>query len=360
MCVCWKNAAACMGTTRRILDRVLDEDAIVNVKILLFASFNDAAGLGQTALFLPLAQATVADVRAALVTQHPALAKRLDTAVAAVNQEFAFPQDAVHDGDEVAFFPPVSVFSGMVRGETRADDGIAETDHLEYEAYAPMAVAKMRQVATEIRAQFPDVQGIAIVQRVGRLAVGQNTILIACASGHRDGGCFEAARYGIDRLKQIGLGSPQPAYSLTEEKVRFAYETEVFYSMLDSAELCQFVYGPTWTLYDGKDTVQMINSVTGWDMTIEELMEVGRRRLNLFRVFNAREGLTRNADKLPKKFFKQLQGTGPTAGFTITHEEIDSAIDSYYKMAGWTNDGVPTRETLKKHDVEWAAEYLPA
>jgi len=166
--------------------------------------------------------------------------------------------------------------------------------------------------------------------------------------------------FNLDRLKQIGLGSPQPAYSLTEEKVRFAYETEVFYSMLDSAELCQFVYGPTWTLYDGKDTVNMINSVTGWDLTIEELMEVGRRRLDLFRVFNAREGLTRNADKLPKKFFKELKGTGPTAGFSLTHEEVESALDTYYKMAGWTNNGVPTAETLKKHDIEWAAEYLPA
>ena len=79
--------------------------------------------------------------------------------------------------------------------------------------------------------------------------------------------------FNLDRLKQIGLGSPQPAYSLTEEKVRFAYETEVFYSMLDSAELCQFVYGPTWTLYDGKDTVAMMNAVTGWDLTVEELMD---------------------------------------------------------------------------------------
>ncbi|HXD08968.1 MAG TPA: aldehyde ferredoxin oxidoreductase family protein [Anaerolineales bacterium] len=166
--------------------------------------------------------------------------------------------------------------------------------------------------------------------------------------------------FNLDRLKQIGLGAPQPAYSLTEEKVRFAYETEVFYSMLDSAELCQFVYGPTWTLYDAKDTANMINSVTGWDVTVDELMEVGRRRLNLFRVFNAREGLNRNADKLPKKFFKELKGTGPTAGFALTHEEIESALDSYYKFAGWTSDGVPTTDTLKKHDIEWAAEYLPA
>jgi len=166
--------------------------------------------------------------------------------------------------------------------------------------------------------------------------------------------------FNLDRLKQIGLGEPQPAYSLTEEKVRFAYETECFYSMLDSAELCQFVWGPTWTLYDGKQTAEMINAVTGWDMTVDELVDVGRRRLNLFRVFNAREGLGRKDDKLPKKFFKALEGEGPTAGFALTHEEIDSAIDHYYKLAGWTADGVPTPETLKKHDIEWAAEYLPA
>jgi aldehyde:ferredoxin oxidoreductase len=93
---------------------------------------------------------------------------------------------------------------------------------------------------------------------------------------------------------------------------------------------------------------------------VDELMEVGRRRLDLFRLFNAREGLGRKDDKLPKKFFKQLKGTGPTAGFALTHEEIDSAIDHYYKLAGWTSDGAPTRETLKKHDIEWAVEYLPA
>lgn len=168
------------------------------------------------------------------------------------------------------------------------------------------------------------------------------------------------ADLNLDRLKLLGLGEPQAAYSLTPEKVRFAYKTEAFYSMLDSAELCQFVFGPAWTLYGPAETAEMIRAVTGWDITVDELVAVGERRLNLFRVFNAREGLGRKDDNLPKKFFKQLAGTGPTAGFVLTHEEVDSAIDTYYKLAGWTNDGVPTRETLKKHDVEWAAEYLPA
>ena len=55
----------------------------------------------------------------------------------------------------------------------------------------------------EIREKFPEVQGIAIAQRIGKLHVGQNTVLIACSSAHRNDGCFEAARYGIDRLKEI-------------------------------------------------------------------------------------------------------------------------------------------------------------
>jgi aldehyde:ferredoxin oxidoreductase len=87
---------------------------------------------------------------------------------------------------------------------------------------------------------------------------------------------------------------------------------------------------------------------------------VGERRLNLFRTFNAREGLGRKDDKLPKKFFMHLAGVGPTAGIALTHEEIDSAIDHYYQLAGFTSDGVPTAEGLKKLDLEWAADYLPA
>jgi aldehyde:ferredoxin oxidoreductase len=164
----------------------------------------------------------------------------------------------------------------------------------------------------------------------------------------------------LDRLKLIGLGEPQPAYSLTPEKVRFAYNTQLFFSMCDSAELCQFVYGSAWTLYGPKETAEMINAVTGWDMTVDELQIIGARRLNLFRVFNAREGFGRKDDKLPKKFFKALQGEGPTAGFALDKEQIETAIEQYYNLAGWTNDGIPTAETLKRLEIEWAAEYLPA
>ena len=95
-----------------------------------------------------------------------------------------------------------ALFTGMVRGQTSREP-VHETAYLDYEAYVPMAEAKMRQVADEIRARWPSVEGIAIVQRVGRLYPQTPTVLIACTAAHRDTGVFEAARYGIDRLKEI-------------------------------------------------------------------------------------------------------------------------------------------------------------
>ena len=95
-----------------------------------------------------------------------------------------------------------AIFTGMVRGVTVRGKG-HETIYLEYEAYKPMAEEKMRQVANEIRLRWPTIEGVAIVQRVGRLYPRTPTVLIACTAAHRDTGVFEAAHYGIDRLKEI-------------------------------------------------------------------------------------------------------------------------------------------------------------
>ena len=95
-----------------------------------------------------------------------------------------------------------AIFTGMVRGETKRGDA-HDTEYLEYEAYIPMAESKMKQVADEIRAKWDSIEGIAIVQRIGKLFPMTPTVLIACTAAHRDTGVFEAARYGIDRLKEI-------------------------------------------------------------------------------------------------------------------------------------------------------------
>jgi MoaE-MoaD fusion protein len=95
-----------------------------------------------------------------------------------------------------------AIFTGIVREQTSRTDPHT-TSYLEYEAYTPMAETKMRQVADEIRQKWPTIEGIAIVQRVGRLYPGMLSTLIACTSAHRTTGIFDAAHFGIDRLKEI-------------------------------------------------------------------------------------------------------------------------------------------------------------
>jgi len=211
----------------------------MQVEVLFFATLKDRAGRERLRVTLE-DSATVAALKSHLAAQLPTLASALPTALTSINHEFAFAEDRLREGDEVALFPPVSggslpptiflltnealdldelvksitlpttgavcMFTGMVRGVTeRAADPIGphHTLRLEYEAYLPMAEAKMKQVAEEIRGRWPEVEGIALVQRLGSLEPGTPTVLIACSAAHRDTGVFEAARYGIDRLKEI-------------------------------------------------------------------------------------------------------------------------------------------------------------
>ena len=166
-----------------------------------------------------------------------------------------------------------------------------------------------------------------------------------------------AADLYMGRLKQIGVEHTIAPRSLGEDKVRFALQSQRFYSFLDSADLCQFVWGPAWTLYGPAETVELVKAITGWnDYSMDELMTVGERRLNLLRMFNAREGLTRQDDKLPKKFFKALQGAGPTAQVTLSQAELTEAQDLYYELSGWDKaTGNPTAATLKRLELDWAA-----
>lgn len=72
-----------------------------------------------------------------------------------------------------------------------------------------------------------------------------------------------------------------------------------------------------------------------------------------------REGFTRKDDTLPKKFFKPLQGTGPTAGVAVDRVDFEKALDYYYQYVGWTAEGLPTKAKMADLGIEWAAAYLP-
>jgi molybdopterin synthase catalytic subunit len=208
----------------------------MEIRVLFFATLRDRTGLREETLIMP-AGSTVSDLRETIAARHPDAAPSMPTTLVSVNREYAFSEEELHDGDEVALFPPVSggdgggrtivrltrealdmnaalkelvsptsgaacLFTGVVRRHTERDEP-RDTDYLEYEAYPQMAEDKLLQLAAEIRERWPAVEGIALIQRVGHIDPGVPSVLVACTAPHRDSGVFEAARYGIDRLKQV-------------------------------------------------------------------------------------------------------------------------------------------------------------
>ncbi len=160
------------------------------------------------------------------------------------------------------------------------------------------------------------------------------------------------------RIAELGLFDPQPARVLNAEKVRYAFYTQCTYSMLDTLDLCQFVWGPDWQLFSLSQLVEFVRAVTGWPVTVFELQKLGERRLNMLRAFNAREGFGRDQDTIPKKLTKPLKG-GSSDGLFVTVEEVERAKDIYYGMAGWdVATGMPVRAKLEELGIGWVAGEL--
>jgi len=164
-------------------------------------------------------------------------------------------------------------------------------------------------------------------------------------------------KYG-KRAADIGLTNPQPENVLNAAKVEYALKTQYAYSALDTADVCQFVFGPAWQLLGMEDLAGVITAVHGEETTVADLQRLGARRLNMLRAFNAREGITRERDTLPKRLFEPLDG-GPSNGKAVDRSEFEAALETYYEMAGWDPiTGNPPRETLENLDLGWVADEL--
>ena len=160
-----------------------------------------------------------------------------------------------------------------------------------------------------------------------------------------------------DRMAELDLLDPQPSRVLNPEKVRYALYTQWFYSCLDSLDLCQFVWGPSWQLYGPSQMVEMVRAVTGWNVSLWELLKLGERRLNLMRLFNAREGVGADQDTVPPKLAQPLQG-GRSDGVSVDPQSVEEAKAIYYAMAGWDQEGRPTPAKLHELGLGWAVNEL--
>jgi len=214
----------------------------MRVRVLFFGMLKEFAGRASDTLDLPEGS-SVSDVLRHYESQIPRLTESLPSLALAVNQQYAGPDTKLRQDDEVALLPPVSggapdgagetpprqaagrrrysllvretidttrtlarlkrgedgaalVFEGVVRNQTRG----RKTLYLDYEAYEEMALEQMESLADQALQSF-QIRDVAIIHRLGRLEIGETSVLIAVASAHR-AAAFEACRWLIDTLKR--------------------------------------------------------------------------------------------------------------------------------------------------------------
>jgi molybdopterin synthase catalytic subunit len=211
----------------------------MRVRVLFFGMLKDLAGRSGDVVELP-DKAVVRDLLDHYSTEVPRMREALASIAVAVNQEYVGPGVVLKSDDEVGLLPPVSggsegetpsgqpagrrryasivrdaidtagvlarikhgedgaavMFEGVVRNQTRG----RQTLYLDYEAYEEMALAEMEKLAEQALKQFA-VRDVALVHRLGRLEIGEASVLIVVASAHR-AAAFDACRWLIDTLKR--------------------------------------------------------------------------------------------------------------------------------------------------------------
>ena len=199
----------------------------MQIRVLVFGALKDMFGRSADTLDLPEG-ACVEAVLSHYARQTPRFVDLLPSLAVSVNQEYSAPDSILHPGDEVALLPPVSggaeqrvrivrdrintqleldrlklsqdgaavVFEGVVRDNSRG----RRTLYLDYEAYESMALKQMESLSDQAKANYA-IRDVALVHRLGRLEIGETSVLIVVASAHR-GAAFEACRWLIDTLKK--------------------------------------------------------------------------------------------------------------------------------------------------------------
>jgi aldehyde:ferredoxin oxidoreductase len=152
-------------------------------------------------------------------------------------------------------------------------------------------------------------------------------------------------------LGPLGLIEPLDPLDLDSRKVRAFFETQKVWSSYNAVGMCDFVGTPLNGL-EMEPLVAYINAVTGWNMSLYELLKVGERNNTLGRVFNCREGFTPADDLLPQRMHEGI-GNGPLKGQRIDPGEFLAARRTYYQMAGWDPEtGQPTAAKLAELGLE--------
>ncbi len=209
----------------------------MRIEVLFFGQLKDIVGRSSDQSELPEG-ARMETLFARLASEHPRLRAMAGSIAMARNQEFVALDEPLADGDEVAFMPPVSGGSGwiehaedasgfyaitlepldpraLVESLQTGDDGAVitfegvtrnntkgrSTLYLDYECYAPMALAKMREIGRDLLEKH-GIRALGFIHRVGRLEIKEASVIIVVCSAHRQA-AYDASLEAINRLKKL-------------------------------------------------------------------------------------------------------------------------------------------------------------
>lgn len=229
----------------------------------------------------------------------------------------------------------------LAEGVMRAAEKIGGESH-----YFALHVKGQELPMHEPRGKYNVGMGYAISE------IGADHLVVA-----HDGMLANPEGIPFKNAEPLGITEPQPALSVNDEKMRQFYILEKVTSFEKVIGYCFF--GPAPRSYIRMDeVVESVNAATDWNLTLDDLLEVGERATNMARVFNAREGFSRKDDTLPERLFGPLEN-GALMGEVFPRDEFESALTVLYGLKGWNPEtGMPTRDHLETLSLEWAADLL--
>ena len=154
-------------------------------------------------------------------------------------------------------------------------------------------------------------------------------------------------------VPELGILESSQPKDLDRRKTKIFYKMQRVWSMYNTIGMCNFAAAPINAISLTK-IVEFLRAMTGWDVSLHELLQTGERADTMSRIFNVREGFTPEDDTLPGRLFEPLEG--PLDGERVDPREFEQALADYYLLAGWdAKTGMPTKAKLMELDLEWAA-----
>ncbi|GAB4504241.1 MAG: aldehyde ferredoxin oxidoreductase family protein [Anaerolineales bacterium] len=203
-------------------------------------------------------------------------------------------------------------------------------------------------------------QELAMHEPRGKYNVGMGYAISEIGADHlvvtHDPALSNPESLSFKSAQALGIEQAQPPRSLSQEKMKHFYILEKWGSLEKVIGLCFFGPAPRSFIHPD-DVLDAIRAVTGWDIGMDEALRIGERATNLARLFNAREGFSRQHDTLPDRLFQPLEN-GALAGHAMPREEFEMALTQLYQLKGWDANGHPTPERLEKLSLGWAVEHL--